>query len=144
MQGVAPAGRPAGHDRDDDLRHEADEALHLQDVQAAGALELGVVFVLIPVSTPDALVAPRTERPTPVLGAGSVSGEQHDADARVLAGVIQCPVQLVDGVRPEGVAHLGPIEGDAGDAPGDVVVVGDVGQFAEAVDLTPQVGVEQR
>ena len=40
VQAVAAAGRPAGDHADDHLGHEADEALHLEDVQAAGAARL--------------------------------------------------------------------------------------------------------
>src|SRR5206468_5166257 len=76
VQRVPAARRPTGHEGDDDLRHEADEPLHLEDVQAADALP--TVLVLVPVAAADALVAARAERPTAVLRARPVAGEQHD------------------------------------------------------------------
>ena len=123
VQAVAAAGRPAVDHRDDDLGHGADEALHLEDVQAA-ALGLdpalvdgvggGAVGVLVARAAADALVAAGAEGPLAVaagaLGAGAVAGEQHDADVGGAAGVVEHPVELVDGVRPEGVEHLGPVE----------------------------------
>jgi hypothetical protein len=60
--------------------------------------------------------------------------------------------ELVDGVRPEGVADLRPVEGDphraavdhlAVRAGADLTVVGDVGQVLEAGDGAPAGRVEQ-
>src|SRR5690606_9276095 len=86
---VATARRPAGHEGDDDLRHEADEALHLEDVEAADAGSRYAAFggysisgggvlafggysisgggVLVAALAPDALVAARAEGPAAVL-----------------------------------------------------------------------------
>src|SRR6185312_5760227 len=66
-------------------------------------------------------------------------------------GVIQRGLELVHGVRAEGIAHLGPVERDAHRAQvtvravrpsADRPVVGDVGE-GEAVDGPPAVGIEQ-
>src|SRR5690606_31616598 len=63
---------------------------------------------------------------------------------------VQGPVELVHGVRAEGVADLGPVEGDAhrGQVPGGAVgvvldgaVVGDVREV-EALDGAPAARVE--
>src|SRR5690606_21599585 len=70
VQRVAAARGPAGHERDDDLRHEADEALHLEDVQAPCPARLALA-VLVPAAPADALVAARAERPAAVLRAGA-------------------------------------------------------------------------
>jgi hypothetical protein len=55
--------------------------------------------------------------------------------------VVKDAVQLVDGVRPKRVAHLGPVERDAhrrlSHAVDDVPVIGDVGQ-PESVDGLPR------
>ena len=155
VQAVAAAGRPAVDHGDDDLGHGADEALHLEDVQAPAlgpdpALVDGVgggaLGVLVAGAATDALVAAGAEGPLAVaaraLGAGAVAGEQHDADVGGAAGVVEHPVELVDGVRPEGVEHLGPVEGDAHAAQADGPVVGDVGEVLEAGHLLPGVGVE--
>src|SRR5690606_571719 len=153
VQRVAAARRPPGHERDDDLRHEADEALHLEDVQASrshswlrsprsGRLETSIA-VLVPAAPADALVAARAERPAAVLRDGAVAGEQHDADARILARVVEGAREFVDRLRTEGVAHLRPVERDARDAAGDIEVVGDVAEGLEAGHLAPDLGVEQ-
>ncbi len=48
--------------------------------------------------------------------------------------MVEHPVQLVDGVRPKRIAHLGPVEGHPYRGVLDVAVVGDVGEIAEPVD----------
>src|SRR5690606_11687179 len=108
---------------------------------------LDAVAVAVPAA--DALVAARAERPAAVLRAGPVAGEQHARDVAAHAGVVEHPVELVDGVRAEGVAHLGAVEGDAHDrqvahavgAALDAAVVGDVGEV-EALDVAPALRVE--
>ena len=52
--------------------------------------------------------------------------------------MVEHPVQLVDGVRPKRVAHLGPVERHPHRGVLDVAVVGDVGQIAEPVDESPR------
>ena len=133
MQAVPAAGRPARHDADHDLGHEADQPLHLEDVQApgpAGSIDSARLRagVLVAVRAADALVAAGAERPPAVLRRRSVAGEQHAADVGRHAGVVEGGVQLVDGVRPEGVAHLRAVEGDAHGALVDGAVVRDVGE----------------
>src|SRR5699024_2856444 len=149
-------------DGDDDLRHGADETLHLEDVEAAalhpgaGLVDggdvrrgvVGVVFagVLVAGAAADALVAAGAERPAAVLLRGAVAGDEDDSDVRGPARVVECAVELVDGVRAEGVAHLGAVEGDADDAVpalrAHVAVVGDVGEVLEALDRLPLGGGE--
>src|SRR5699024_6278135 len=108
--------------------------LDLQDVQAAALdLRAGLVHalrasggdvrivaggVLITGTAADALVTAGAERPAAVLRGRAVTGQQDGADVRGAARVVECAVQLVDGVRAEGVAHLRPVEGDADDAVG--------------------------
>ncbi|SLA16695.1 Uncharacterised protein [Mycobacteroides abscessus subsp. massiliense] len=144
MQAVSAAGGPAIHQGDHHLWHKADEALHFQDVQPAraprihrfGGLAPGV---LISGAPPDALVAAGAECPAAVLGTGTVSGEQHRTHVGSHPCVIQGAVQLVHGVRAEGVAHLGAVERDPYGAclaspigsVFDVPVIGDVGQVLE-------------
>ena len=81
------AGRPAGDDADDDLRHEADQPLALEDVEPPGTGGVDGVGrvpagVLITAAAPDALVASRAERPAPVPGRRPVPGEQHATHVR--------------------------------------------------------------
>jgi hypothetical protein len=57
--------------------------------------------------------------------------------------VVEGAVQLVDGVRAEGVAHLGAVERDPHRTGVDGAVVGDVDEVVEAGDGDPRVGVEE-
>ena len=147
VEAVAAAGGPAGHDADHHLGHEADEPLHLEDVEAAGLAgvdRVGGVALGVPVAVlaADALVAAGAERPPAVARRRAVAGEQHAADVGGLPGVVEHPVELVDGVGPEGVAHLGPVEGDAHGAVRLGAVVGDVLEV-EPRHGVPGVGIEE-
>ena len=155
MQRVPAAGRPAGHHGDHDLRHGADQPLHLEDVQPApGGLDprrvhrVGRLAGRRTGSRCGPGSAGRRRSRTPSRRPSRrrpVAGQQHAADVRRHPRVVEHPVELVDRVRPEGVAHLRPVEGDAHRAatrPGDDrPVVGDVGEV-EALDRSPGRGVE--
>ena len=100
-----------------------------------GGLTVGV---LVAAAAADALIPAGAERPAAVLGRRPVTGQQHHPDIGGHPGVVQCAVQLVDGVRPKRVAHLGPVERHPHGrqrlpAVDDVAVVGDVGQVGELV-----------
>ena len=75
----------------------------------------------------------RSRTPSPVLGRRPVAGQQHAPDIGCHPGMVQRPVQLVDRVRAERVAHLRPVEGDPNRAAGRTVdhrpVVRDVGEL---------------
>jgi hypothetical protein len=86
----------------------------------------GAVGVLVAVFAPDALVAAGAKGPAAVFRGGAVAGEEHHAHVGALAGVIEGQVQLIHRLRAEGVAHLGPVEGDAHGALVLGAVVGDV------------------
>jgi hypothetical protein len=145
VQAVPAAGGPAVDQTDDRLGHEPDQPLHLEDVQPAGLRGVDRVGrlpgrVLVAGAATDALVASGAERPAAVLGGRTVAGQQHDADAGRHACMVEDAVELVDGVRPERVAHLGPVEchtdGRLRRPVDDVAVIGDVGQV-EARDGLP-------
>src|SRR5215470_4112042 len=68
------------------------------------------LLVAVAVRPPDPLVTARAEGPAPVLGRRPVAGEQHTSNVGRLTGMVEGGAQLVDGVRPEGVAHLGAVE----------------------------------
>src|SRR5690606_3147631 len=69
VQAVPAAHRPAGHDGDDDLGHEADEPLHLEDVETTDPCRVDafLALILVAVLAPDSLVAAGAERPAAVL-----------------------------------------------------------------------------
>ena len=56
--------------------------------------------------------------------------------------MLEHPQQLVDGVRPERVEHVGSVEGDPDRAVLHRPVVGEVGQVLEAGHGVPGGGVE--
>ncbi len=147
MQAVTAACGPAVDEADDDLRHEPDQPLDLEDVETSGAgLVDGVrgfpLRILVSAASADALVAAGAERPALVLGARTVAGEQHGAHVGRHPGVVERLVQLVDGVRAEGVAHFGTVERHPDDSLGDMPVVGDVGQVLETGNRSPVLRVE--
>src|SRR5690606_23077374 len=98
--------------------------------------------VLVAAAAADALVAAGAEGPAAVLGTRAVAGEQHRADIGGHPRVVERAVELVDGVRAEGVAHLRPVEGHPHGALLDVPVVGDIGQVLESGDGAPLRGIE--
>ena len=151
VQRVAAAGGPAVDQADDDLGHEPDQPLALEDVQPA---ELGLVdgsaragvsacrLVLVAGLAADALVAAGAEGPLAVLLAGSVAGEEDTAHVARRTRVLEDAQQLVDRVRPERVEHVGAVEGDPDGAVRAGPVVGQVGQVLEAGDVVPVGRVE--
>ena len=165
VQRVPAPGGPPADDGDHDLGHRPDQALHLEDVQATGPRGVDRVGALdgraavvhprgvaIAVAAAHPLVAAGAERPAAVLRAGPVAGEQHGADARRHARVVERPVQLVDGVRAERVAHLGPVERDAHhrqvalgpvDRARHAAVIREVGEVPEPLDRPPARRVER-
>ena len=97
-----------------------------------GGLALGV---LVARPCPGCAGRRRSRTPSPPsLGDGPLPVRSTQPTSLVMAGVVEGAVQLVDGVGAEGVAHLGPVEGDAHRAGVDGPVVGDVGQLAQLVD----------
>ena len=168
VEGVAAAGRPSGDGSNDDLRHRADEALDLQDVQAPGARGvdlfaslsgggLGVCaldLVTVAVAASHPLIAARAEGVSAVARRGAVARQDDGRDRGGLARVVERAVQLVDRAGAEGVANVGAIEGDAHDrhvgalgasvglgSARNAAVVGDVGEV-ESLDLAPAGRVE--
>ena len=148
VQGVPTAGRPAGNHRDNHLRHKPDQALNLENVEppetvAGGTLRIIPLVILVAFATPDALVAARTESPATIFDTRSVTGQKHHTDARVLSGILKGLIQLINGVRAEGVSHLRTVKRDARDLPTIIVVVGHISEAVEARSLPPHGRIEQ-
>ena len=168
VEGVTAAGSPSGDGRDDDLRHRADEALDLKDVQASGARGVDLLaalgggglgvraldLVTVAVAASHPLVAAGTEGVSSIARRGAVARQDNGRDRGGLARVVERSVQLVDGAGAEGVANVGAIKGDAHDrhvgalgtavglgATRDTAVVGDVSEV-ESLDLAPAGRVE--
>src|SRR5699024_12451344 len=66
--------------------------------------------VPIPGPAAEAPATTAAECPPAVLRGRSVAGQHDGADVRGAARVVERAVQLVDGVRADGVAHLRPVE----------------------------------
>jgi hypothetical protein len=138
--------RPSRAPRDDDLGHEPDQPLHLEDVQPAEragstAPARSPPRVLVAVLAADALVAARAERPAAVLGRRAVAGEQHAPDVAGLRAWSSAVYSSSTVLRAERVAHLGAVERDAHRALTVGAVVGDVGE-REAGDGGPASRIE--
>ena len=103
---MAAADRVAGHHGHHRLGQPADLHVQVGDVEAADLGALGHVARV----AADALVAARAE------GERALAGEDDHADVGVLARLLERPRDLDDRLRPEGVAHLRPVDGDLGDA----------------------------
>lgn len=98
--------------------------------------------VLVAATATDALIAAGAEGPAAVLLARSVAGEQYGAHVGRHPGVVECPVQLVDGVWAKRIAYLGAVEGDTNCALTDMAVISDVGEILESGNWAPKLRVE--
>src|SRR5665809_66990 len=108
--------------RQDWLGCPPDLHLKVEDVEPPDTL-----LVLVAVVAPHTLVAAGAE--------GLVAGprEDDDSDGGVVPGDVEGVTQLEERLRPEGVADLGPVDGDPGDPGGGVVE--DVLVFAAAIPI---------
>src|SRR5215217_4851020 len=134
MQAVAAAGGPAVHQCDHHLGHEADEPLDLQNVQPTHRCRTCVVWfvalrVRIAAPTPDPLITAAAECPATVLRRRPVAGQEHRAYVGRAPRVVECSVEFVDGMRPEGVTHLGSVERHSYHRQADRAMVSDVTKF---------------
>src|SRR5918994_546476 len=117
MEDVATADRIAGDHRHHRLWQPADLDLEVEDVQPADAALVDVAVV-----APDLLVAAARERP------GSLAGQDHDPDRRIVSRHVERPRQLANRERAERVPNLRPGHGDLRDALGRLVP--DIGVLA--------------
>src|SRR5690606_5977630 len=106
VQHVAAADGPPGDHRHDRLRAPAHRDMQIGHVEAPGR----VLVQLVAAVTANPLVTTGAARPR----AGA--GEGDDPDRLVLPGEHEGPVDLDQGVRTEGVVHLGTVDGDLGDS----------------------------
>jgi hypothetical protein len=141
MEAVSSSDGPTGDDRNDHFGHESDQSLHFEDVKTTYTTWINGFFpftigVLVSVFASDPLIAARAERPTPVLGRGAVTRQEDTTHVCGLACMLECDKHLVDGVGAEGVANLGPVEGDTHSAHLFGAVIGDVGEV-ESRNLVP-------
>ena len=122
VKAVPPSNRPSRDDGNDDLVHEPNLTLHVQDVEPVDAIlplvSGGGTYVLVPSAA---------KGPSAILGRGALAGEKHHADVLALVARDQGLPKLVDRFGGEGIAHFGTVEGNARHTfvhfEGDLVVV---------------------
>ena len=148
VQRVPAAGRPAGDDRDDDLRHEADEPLHLEDVQPPAARRVDALRRSRPSRTCSRRARgcagrrPQQNAQPPSFGLGPLPVSsttpmrgfcRASSSARYSSSTVCGRKALRTSGRLKAMRATRPVE---------VVVVGDVGEALEAGDVAPAAGVE--
>ena len=104
-----PADRVTRDHGDDRLGEPADLDLEVEDVQPADAALGHLVVAEVAVVAADPLVAPGAE------GVRALAGQDDDADLRVVAADVEGARQLEERLGTEGVAHLGPADGELRD-----------------------------
>ena len=128
---MAASDRVARDHRHDRFGQSPDLDVQIGDVKAsdglmgAGRRRIGPRHVAA-ATAPDALIAPGAE------SVGSLAGQDHDSDTGVLASALERVRELDHGLGAEGVAYLGSVDGDLGDArvaPGRQLIT-DVGVLA--------------
>jgi hypothetical protein len=110
VQHLAAADGVARHQGDHHLGQAADQPLQVEHVQPGQAL-----FVDVAAVAPHALVTTGAKGMHPIGGRPG-AGEQHHPDGGVVAHPREGIKQLAHRAGPEGIALLGPVDGDAGDA----------------------------
>ena len=120
VQHMATPDRIPRHQGNHHLGHRANQPLQIQHVEPGYA-----GFIHIAAVTPHALVAPGAKGVF-AIAVGASPGEQHHANAAVFSGIGEGFVEFDNGFGAKGIALVGPIDGDFGDAIGllvkDVVV----------------------
>ena len=107
---MSAADRVTRHHGDDRLGKTPDLDLEVEHVEASDPGRVPVAVIAA-----DALVTARAER------LGSRAGEHDDPDRRVVARHLEGACKLEERGRPERIAHLGPVDGQLGDAAGGLV-----------------------
>lgn len=143
VQRVSSPYSPPGYHCDDDLGHEANQTLYLEDVEPPESSRVDTVaaLVLIPVLATNTLVSAGAEGPAAVLWGRSIAGEEDTADIGCHAGVVEGGVQLVNGMGSERISYFGTVEGNTHRTNLASSVVRDVREI-EPSDRLPRVWVE--
>ena len=117
MQDVAATDRVTGNHRDDGLRGASNLHLEIEDVEASNPLLCNSVIADVAIVSANDLVAAGAERPVPLT-----SKDDHTHRV-VIASDVESVRQFEEGLRPERVALMRPVDGDLGDS--NVVTGGD-------------------
>lgn len=140
METVSATDSPTRDNRNNHFGHESDEALHLENMEAAetgridgvGGLAIGV---LVTVFAPDPLIAAGTECPTTVLWRRPIAGEEDASDISGLTSMVEGFVEFIDGVGAKGVPDLGAVERHPHGTGLTGTVIGDVGEVESGHDI---------
>ena len=136
VQHVATADGVASDHGDYRLGRATDLDLKVEDIEPPDALLGDVIVPDVAVVAADHLVAAAAEGPV------TLAGEDDDADAVVIARLIEGVGDLEERLGPEGIALVRAIDGDLGDAGGiarrvlvtDIAVVPDAHPLARGDD----------
>src|SRR5699024_9037396 len=118
-------GGPAIDHGNNYFGHGANQTLYFQDVQAAAFDFLtcgidcigGFTFgVAVAGAAADALVAAGAKCPAAIFFTRAIAGEQHCANIRGTARVVEYAVELIDGVRAKSIADLRTVKSNTHDA----------------------------
>ena len=110
VQHLAAADGIARHQGDHHLGQAADQALQVEHVEPGQAPVIQIAAIAA-----HALVAAGAEG-VGAIGSRAGAGEQHHPNRRVVPHPREGVVELADGAGPKGIALLGPVNRDAGDA----------------------------
>src|SRR4051794_34249602 len=127
VEDVAAAHRIAGDHRDHRLRQAPDLHVQVPDVEAPNSALCDVVVADVAVVAADPLIPARTE------GVLAGAGEDDRADLEVVSGPVERVAELREGLGPEGIPHLRPVDCDLRDPSG--LLVEDVGEVPGACPL---------
>ena len=95
MKTMTAAGRPSRNRAYDNLWHESDQALHLENVQASGSSGVDAfsglaLRILVAVATANSLITATAKCPHAVLWRWPISSQDDAADIGLLACMIEC------------------------------------------------------
>ena len=133
VQTVATTCGPSGHDANNNFGHEANEALHFKNMQAAHARRVAVgnvvaFNVLIAIFATNALVAATAKCPATIFGRRAISGEKYTTHIAALPRVVERCKKFIYRVWAKRIAHFWSIEGNANCSVSFCTMVRNVGE----------------
>lgn len=144
METMTAAYGPTRHNCDDNFRHKANKTLYLEYMKPTKLLALAFfTFILIAIFAANSLIATGTKSPSAIFWRRSVASEKNRANIGRATRVIQSLIELIDCLRPKGIAHFGTIESDTNRALFEGAMIGNILKI-KAWDRFPTIGVKQR
>ena len=107
MQTMTATHSPAWNNTDHHFAHETNDTLNIEYIET-----LHAVGPLIPFGSPNFLITARAKCIDPIVGR-PLSGEQNNADRRVLACINKCFLEFEQGLRPKCISYFGAVKGNS-------------------------------